>query len=322
MAVASEERRPDGVTLAAFVALIFMVGINAGAVKATVQELAPMWSGGLRFAAAALILGAVVLLRRLPLPRGRALVGVLLFGALSFAGFFAFAYFGIQRLPVSVAGVVFASVPLVTFVAAVVHGLEPFRWLTLAGALLAVAGIAIMVGGPGGTPPSVVGLLAMFAAGVCAAEAAVVAKRFPLVSPLMMNALGMTVGAVFLLGLSFVWGEAHAVPKRFPTWLGLGYLVLIGSIATFITYLFVLRRWTASGASYEFVLAPIVAAVFAAVFQGERITWGIVLGGALVLVGVYVGALLHIDREKKAPAAQQESRPEMAGVPADCVRCL
>jgi drug/metabolite transporter (DMT)-like permease len=312
------------------VALIFMVGINAASVKATVEELAPMWSAGLRFAAAALILGAVVFLRRQPLPRGRALVGVLLFGSLSFAGFFAFAYFGIQRLPVSVAGVVFASVPLVTFVAAVLHGLESFRWLTLVGALLAVAGIAVMVGGPGSDAPSLVGLLAMFAAGVCAAEAAVIAKRFPPVSPLMMNALGMTIGALFLLGLSFAWGEAHAIPKRAPTWIGLGYLVLIGSIATFVTYLFVLRRWTASGASYEFVLAPIVAAVFAAIFQGERISGGIVLGGVLVLVGVYVGALLHTGKERRgasgeethvAAALEDESRPDLVGVPADCIRC-
>jgi drug/metabolite transporter (DMT)-like permease len=312
------------------VALIFMVGINAASVKATVEELAPMWSAGLRFAAAALILGAVVFLRRQPLPRGRALVGVLLFGSLSFAGFFAFAYFGIQRLPVSVAGVVFASVPLVTFVAAVLHGLESFRWLTLVGALLAVAGIAVMVGGPGSDAPSLVGLLAMFAAGVCAAEAAVIAKRFPPVSPLMMNALGMTIGALFLLGLSFAWGEAHAIPKRAPTWAALGYLVLIGSIATFVTYLFVLRRWTASGASYEFVLAPIVAAVFAAIFQGERITRGIVLGGVLVLVGVYVGALLHTGKERRgasgeethvAAALEDESRPDLVGVPADCIRC-
>jgi drug/metabolite transporter (DMT)-like permease len=321
-AVLSGEARPDRVTLVAFVALVFMVGINAAAVKTTIQELAPLWSGGVRFAAAAIILAAVVLFRRQPLPRGRALVGVLLFGGLSFAGFFAFAYMGIQRLPVSIAGVVFASVPLLTFVAAVLHGLESFRWLTLAGALLAVAGIAIMVGGPGAGAPSLLGLLAMFAAGVCAAEAAVIAKRFPPVSPLMMNAVGMTIGAVFLLVLSFALGEDHAVPTRAPTWLGLGYLVVIGSIVTFITYLFVLRRWTASGASYEFVLAPIVAAGFAAIFQGERITLAIVGGGVLVLAGVYIGALLHIEEQKEPRTSpESEERPELAGVPADCVRC-
>ena len=40
-------------------------------------------------------------------------------------------------------------------------------------------------------------------------------------------------------------------------------------------------------------------------------------GGALILAGVYVGALLHIDRsEARAP----KPRPEPVGVPVDCLR--
>lgn len=310
--------RPDQVTLAAFAVMVLMIGINVNAVKATVEELAPLWSAGLRFAAAGLILTAVVMVRRQPLPRGRALVGSILFGGLSFAGFFAFAYWGIQRLPVGVAAVAFASVPLMTFLAAVLHRVEPFRWQVLAGGALAVGGIAVMEGGPGGGSISILGLLAMLAASACAAEAAIVAKRFPPVPPLMMNAVGMTISAGILVGLSFASGEPHAAPNRAATWLALGYLVSLGSIAVFVIYLFVLRRWTASAVSYEFVLAPIIAVVFAYVFQGERITGGLVIGGLLILAGVYVGALLQIGEPN---AKQPTARPEVAGVPADCIRC-
>ncbi|MGH2662292.1 MAG: DMT family transporter [Actinomycetota bacterium] len=322
--------RPDRVTLAGFAALVLIAGLNPPAVKATVQELAPMWSAGVRFAAASLILVAVMLVRRQALPRGRALAGTLLYGGLSFAGFFAFAYLGISRLPAGVAAVVFAAVPLLTFAAALLHRLEPFRLLTLAGALLAIAGIAVMVGGPGTGSISAAGILAMVVAAACAAEAAIVAKRFPPVPPLVMNAVGMTVGAAVLLGLSFASGEAHTAPRESATWLWLGYLVLFGSVALFIIYLFVLRRWTASGTSYQFVLFPVVSVLFASLFQDEAITVGLVAGGALVLAGVYVGALLNIgkkERERRpepvpVPAAvADEARPELAGVPADCIRC-
>lgn len=78
-----------------------------------------------------------------------------------------------------VGSVVFASVPLVTFAAAVLHPLESFRWLTLGGGLLAIAGIAVMAGGAGTGAISLVGLLAMVMAVLCAAEAAIIAKRFP-----------------------------------------------------------------------------------------------------------------------------------------------
>ena len=322
MADAVAEPRPDHTTLAGFSALVLMVGINLAAVKATVQELAPLWSAGLRFAVAAFVLGAIVLVRRQPLPRGRALAGTLLFGSLSFAAFFAFVYWGIQRLPVGVGAIVFALVPLATFAAAVLHRLEPFRWLTLAGGVVAVGGIAVIAGGPGSGSISVAGIVAMVLAVLCAAEAAIVAKRFPAVPPVMMNAVGMTVGAGVLVALSFAAGEAHAVPAETATWLGLVYLVLFGSIATFLTYVFVLRRWTASGTSYMFVLAPLVATAFAALFQGERVTGGLVVGGALVLAGVYVGALLHIGKGTGKVAELPAERPEMAGVPADCVRCV
>lgn len=318
----AEQLGPDRAALTGFGVLVLVGGINFPAVKATVEELAPMWSAGLRFAAAGLILLAIVLIRRHPLPHGRALVGTLAFGVLSFAGAYAFAYWGIQRVPAGVASVLFASVPLVTFVAAVAHRLEPFRWLTLAGAALAIGGIAVMVGGPGTGSLPLLPLLAILAAAVCIAEAAIVAKRFPPVPPLMMNAVGMTVGAAILFGLSFAGGEAHQVPREGATWLGLAYLVLLGSIALFATYLFVLRRWTASGTSYMFVLFPMVAVAFGVLFQGERITGGLLIGGALVLAGVYVGALLRIEREeRKAPEPADEDRPELAAVPADCVRC-
>lgn len=315
---------PDRAALTGFGALVVLGGINFPAVKATVEELAPMWSAGLRFAAAGLILLAVVLVRRQPLPLGRALAGTLTFGVLSFAGAYAFAYWGIQRVPAGVASVLLASVPLVTFVAAVVHRLEPFRWPTLVGAVLAIGGIAVMVGGPGAGSLPLLPLLAILAAAICIAEAAIVAKRFPPVPPLVMNAVGMTMGAAILLAFSFLGGEAHEVPREAPTWLGLVYLVLLGSIALFGTYLFVLRRWTASGTSYMFVLFPVVAVAFGVLFQGERITGGFAVGAVLVLAGVYVGALLQVGkREEKvseAPPAEQE-RPELAAVPADCVRC-
>jgi drug/metabolite transporter (DMT)-like permease len=54
----------------------------------------------------------------------------------------------------------------------------------------------------------------------------------------------------------------------------------------------VLRRWTASGTSYGFVVIPLVTVVVAASLAGEQITLSFVSGGILVLAGVVVGALL------------------------------
>jgi drug/metabolite transporter (DMT)-like permease len=86
-------------------------------------------------------------------------------------------------------------------------------------------------------------------------------------------------------------GDEIALPRKAATWEAVAYVALFGSIAVFLLYLFVLGRWEASRASYSFVLIPIVAIVLSAWLDDEPVGLGLVLGGALVLCGVYVGAL-------------------------------
>jgi drug/metabolite transporter (DMT)-like permease len=83
---------PDRLTLAAFAAVVVIGGSNFVAVRFSNQELPPFFGAGLRFAAATLLFLAVVVLRGIPLPRGQALLGTLLYGLLAFAGAYAFAF--------------------------------------------------------------------------------------------------------------------------------------------------------------------------------------------------------------------------------------
>jgi drug/metabolite transporter (DMT)-like permease len=118
-----------------------------------------------------------------------------------------------------------------------------------------------------------------------------------------MNAVGMTTGAVLLLIGSLLVGEPMALPERMATWVALAYLVAVGSVLVFVLYLVVLRQWSASRAAYTFVLIPIVTVVLSAWLDDEPIGAGLVLGGLLVLAGVYVGAL----RGARVPPAAAEA---------------
>lgn len=71
--------------------------------------------------------------------------------------------------------------------------------------------------------------------------------------------------------------------------------------------MFVLGKWTASGASYGFVVIPLVTIIVAAVVAGEIITANFLLGAGLVLSGVLVGALLP-SRTKSAPIEECKDR--------------
>jgi drug/metabolite transporter (DMT)-like permease len=105
------------------------------------------------------------------------------------------------------------------------------------------------------------------------------------------NAVGTTAGAVVLVLASLVGGEAIALPEETDTWLALAYLVVLGTVVVFVLNLVVLERWPASRFAYLFVLVPIVTVVLSAWLDDEPVGSGLVLGGLLVLGGVYVGAL-------------------------------
>ncbi|HYN63329.1 MAG TPA: EamA family transporter [Candidatus Limnocylindrales bacterium] len=68
------------------------------------------------------------------------------------------------------------------------------------------------------------------------------------------------------------------------------FLVVLGSVAVFWLYLFILGRWTASAVSIEFLLIPIATVVYSAILTGEAITPALLIGGAVILAGVYIGA--------------------------------
>jgi drug/metabolite transporter (DMT)-like permease len=155
-----------------------------------------------------------------------------------------------------------------------------------------VAGITVVVGGGSGGGLSLPHVLAIIAGAACLAEAGVIAKKFPRSHPIATNAIAMTIGAIILGTISLITREPWVIPTQTDTWIAFGYLLVFVTIIVFLLYLYILGRWTASGTSYGFVVTPLVTIIVAATLAGEQITLSFVAGGALVLAGVLIGALL------------------------------
>lgn len=287
--------------LAAFLAMVAVGGVNFLAVRFSNDLLDPFGGAALRFGLASIAFLAWTAIARVPLPRGRALLGAALYGALGFGGGYAFAYWALAGIGAGTASVLMALVPLLTVLLASGHGIEPFRWRGLAGGVIAAAGVALIFaqGRHGGDPTR---LAAMLGAAFCAAESGVVAKRFPRSHPAATNAVGMAVGAALLLLVSLAAGETRALPPTAGGWVILAYLVGVGSLGLFVLFLYVLHRWTATGTSYMFVLSPLVAVPLGALAAGEALGPSFLGGGALVVVGVWVGALASAPAPSSTPA--------------------
>ncbi|MET1012617.1 MAG: DMT family transporter [Actinomycetota bacterium] len=276
--------------LLAFAGVVLLAGSNIVAVRFSNRELDPFWGAGIRFLGASSILWALVAVGRHPLPKGRDLRGALFYGVLSFAIAYAFFYWGSQEVPAGLGGTIMASVPLLTVMFAAAHRLEPLRLRGVVGAVIALAGIAIMSSGALSGDVSLLSVLAVVVAAAAASESGIVLKLLPSSHPVVTNAIGMSVGAVLLLVLSLVAGESWRSPESPSVWAAIVYLV-IASPFLFMLVVYVIQRWTATGASFQFVLFPIVSVLGGALLLGEDITSSLVLGAPLVLIGVYVGAL-------------------------------
>jgi drug/metabolite transporter (DMT)-like permease len=287
--------------IVAFVVFVVFAGANAIGVRFVLREMGPFWSASIRFALAGLLLLGYMVATGRSVPRGSRLVGTVLFGAIGFGLAYTFLYEGLEDAPAGTTMLVLAIVPLLTVLLAVAQGIERLRLLGLAGAGIAAIGIVIVAADQVSLDVPILSLGLLIVAAICQAEAGIVAKRFPPGDPVAANAIGMLLGAGMLAVGALATGETLAMPTRPETWLAMAYLIGPGSVAVFVLVIFVLARWTASATSYAFLLFPLVAIVLGAALLGEPIQPSFLIGGAIVVAGVYLGAVHRPRRDAAAP---------------------
>ncbi len=282
---------PDAKTLAAFIGATVTGGANFIAVSVSNMELPPLFGAALRFALASALFFLIAASWRVPIARGRAAAGAALYGVLGIGAAYAFLYYSLVGLAAGTVAVIIAAAPLFTILIAVVSGQERLSRRRLAGGVLAVAGIAVLsieaMGGeihPSYFAAAVLGSLAI-------AASSVVAKALPQVHPVNMNAIGMTAGIILLAMGSLVLGERWALPSETRTLFAVAWLVVIGSVGLFLSFLYVIRRWAASAAVFAVAAMPVVAVVLGVLILGQPVTGHLLAGAAIVTAGVYVGAI-------------------------------
>ena len=281
-----------------------LAGANAPAVRFALVELSPYSAAAIRFLAAGLLLGVLMAIQRRPIPRGDRLIGTVLFGIFAFGLPYALLYQGLRDAPAGTTMVMLAIVPLLTLLLAVAQGVERMRALGLVGALIACVGIVVVSADQLSLEVPLLALVLLVGAAVCQAESGVVVKRFPPGDPVSANAVGMLLGGVMLAVAAVVGGESiPRVPAAPETWIAMLYLIGPGSIGVFILVLFILARWTASATSYAFLLFPFVAIALGATLLNEPVQPSFLAGGAIVLAGVYLGAVYRPRSGPPSPAA-------------------
>lgn len=278
---------------AAALGAVFIWGLTFVPSKIALAEMGPFALAALRFCVALAILLPTLSRSRLSSDELRQLPWRTL-ATLGFTGvalYFGFQNLGLARTSATEAGLISGSVPAVTAAlsALVLRERLPIpRILGIAGSM---AGVAVMILGssPSGGG-SLAGDLLMLVSAVAWAIYTLTNKEiggkvpdgFLLVSTIAFGALFLAPAAVFEVA------TAGFGPISLDGWLSVLFLGLGGSAAAFFCWNAALRRLDASEAPTYINLVPLVTVLSAALMLGERLAPSRLLGGALVIAGVYL----------------------------------
>ncbi|MGI8547221.1 MAG: DMT family transporter [Gemmatimonadaceae bacterium] len=199
---------------------------------------------------------------------------------------------GLGRTSVLHAGLIGGLGPIIIFGLSVATGVEKLTLLKSTGTLISLGGIVLFVtqkSGPG-AQASLVGDAIVFAGTVAFSGCTTLEKRIAgKYDHLTLNAFVFGLGALLMLPFTVRSVAAvswSAVPLR--AWRGLGFMALGGSVIAYVLYAFALSRLTASKVGAFAYVQPILVAILAVLFTNEHVTMMEVVGGAFVLLGMYL----------------------------------
>jgi drug/metabolite transporter (DMT)-like permease len=275
-------------------AVVYVVwGSTYLAIRVVVEaEIPPMLGMAARFLTAAVLMAAGLALKsgwqRLRITRreavGAATVGILLLafgnGAVAVAE---------QTVPSGLAALLVAAIPLWLMLLRVGGGERP-RAMTWVGVLIGFGGAALLALSGGNTSAKPLSVAILVVGTICWATGSRYAPRLGLPrDPLVTALYEMIFGGTAMVLLAVLRGEPgrlHLDRIHGSGWIALAYLVVFGSLLAYTAYSYLLANAPISLVGTYAYVNPAVAVFLGWLILSESLTWQILFGGAVIIVGV------------------------------------
>ena len=276
--------------ICAYITLCIIWGSTWAAIRTAVQQVPPMRLAAVRFLAAGLLMLPIASLRKMTLPRGRALQATLWLG-LFFVGLqYALVFCAAQFLSSGLTAILYACSPLVVGLATPAMLKKPVPRAAMTAMLVGVGGLALLLRSILQTSaaqcaPALVMLAAMAISSIGSVYAS---RELKNVSAFAATALQFLVGGAALAVLSAIF-ERHAAAQWSPSAIGsLAFLIIFSSMIGFSIYFWLLQRVEPYRVLTVQFLVPILAVVEGTILLREAIPWLELCGGLAVLSAVFL----------------------------------
>ncbi|HUR64989.1 MAG TPA: EamA family transporter [Chitinophagaceae bacterium] len=288
----------------------FFWGTTWIASKEGVRHMPALQLAAIRQLIAGTIYVGFFLYKKVPLPKGKEWIPVLVLSFLNFIMSNGLSTWGVQYISAGLGSIMGAIFPLWLVVIGLFVSREKLPRNAIIGLLLGFSGVCIIF-----YPhlrdflnrDFLKGIILSLIATWTWAFATLYTKKQALkFNPYFSLGLQMLISSVTLISFTSATGNALPI-KEIPwqSWASIAYLILFGSLIAFICYLYALQNLPTEQASIYAYINPIVAVICGSFVFGEKITLFITIGGVVTLAGVYL-----VNRAFKSVPPPEQPEPE------------
>ena len=239
----------------------------------------------LRFLIAAVLMFAILFVRKIPLPRGRTLFHLFLMGGLGYVGQSMCYFNALTMASASLVSLLLNLSPVLVTVLSAIFLKDRITPVKLAALGLALAGAFLTIGfSSEGTP---LGIVLGVGAAVIYSVYIVAGSR------VMQNVQALPASAVIMASAGLVYGGLAAVrgtvlPSTPGGWLAILGIAVLCTVVAITTFMAGIVRIGPTNAATVSTLEPVVAVVLAGLLLNESLSPLKLAGGALILAAVVI----------------------------------
>ncbi len=289
-----------------FLIICLLWGSSWAAVKLGLETVPPFLSLGVRFSIASIILGLVILVRRLDVPTDKKFWKlVLILCSTSFTIPFVLIYWAQIKVNSGLASVLFATFPF--WVAILSHFFLPDERITsqrIVGMVLGFLGVIVIFnnGFSSVSSSTFLGMIAIIIGAIIQAYGLVALRRFgKQMHPVMLNFWPILLSSIVLFAVSIGSEDYSRVLFDMKAVGSIVYLSIFCTVVTFVIYFWLVKHIEAVILSLSAFITPVIAVFIGVIMMGEGFTSTAYIGSSIVLIGVAVatiGDLVAVYRRK------------------------
>lgn len=281
-----------GLPILALCWVSFFWGTTWLASKEGVKHMPALQLAGIRQLIGGFLYVCFFLYKKTPWPKGKQWKAILILSILNFVLSNGLSTWGVKYISSGLGAIIGAIFPLWIVLITVLRG-ERIARLSILGLVVSFGGVCVIFYDHLADfikPDFRFGIfLSLFSTVTWAYGTLYTRKKAASFNPYFSLGLQMVISSTILLAITGATGTGlsiTAIPAN--SWWAIGYLTIIGSVLTFIAFIYALQNLPAHISSVYAYINPIVAVLLGALIFGEPLTFAIAIGGGITLCGLYL----------------------------------